>query len=90
MILTRSDTAICHLQRALQSARKIESKALTLECTTLLALIAELRGDKEESAKIEAEWNAARSSRSGNLSDTVRKIGEIVKMVGVRLAENWT
>ena len=84
-------TAEEYLKQALESAERIGSRCLRIQSTTLLALLSELKGSQDDG--MVERWHEA---STGNLTeilglrDEIRKVGEIVKLVGVRVAENWT
>lgn len=61
------------------------------QATSLLALVADLQELPERDALAD-QWKAARSGDDPLLSserEQVRQMGEIVKLVGVRVAEGW-
>ena len=89
--LTGLDEAAAHLQQCLRSATQLGSRSLILQATTLLALIADLQGDPGRD-RLVSQWE---DSKRGNATDSakvkhhIESLGEIVKLVGVRVAEGW-
>lgn len=88
---SRAAEAAGLLHLSLKSAEKLESQSLILQNTTLLALIADMQDDPERD-QLAQRWDTAKTGNIINLShskEQVRQIGEIVKLVGVRVAEGW-
>lgn len=80
-----------HLHLSLRSATKLGSRSLTLQATTLLALISDVLGLSERDQLAE-RWGAAKVGDADDMSrrrEQVRRVGEIVKLLGVRVAEGW-
>ncbi|ORX36306.1 anaphase-promoting complex subunit 5-domain-containing protein [Kockovaella imperatae] len=80
-----SSAAEAHLRQALLIAGDISARDLRLQALTLLAIVAEMRGQPDE--ELLAAWERDDVQRP---TDEIRKIGEIVKLVGVRVSGNWT
>ncbi|KAK8861418.1 hypothetical protein IAR55_002237 [Kwoniella newhampshirensis] len=85
-----------HLTHSLECATKVESRSLIMENTTLLSLISTLQDQNDsldDSARNEMveRYISAKTEMGGNSNhlDLVRKVGDIIKMVGVRVAEGW-
>ena len=98
------DSANDHLFQAFTYAKLLESRSLVMEITSLLALLSELRlsGDFADSAYIrgskksrdsmvdayeEAQKGVGEAFSKGDM--IVREVAEVVKWVGVRVAEGW-
>lgn len=64
---------------------------MILQATTLLTLMASL-GNGKENTELVKQWHSAKEGDSEKLEqrrEQVKMIGEIVKLVGVRVAESW-
>ncbi|WVO20114.1 uncharacterized protein IAS62_001405 [Cryptococcus decagattii] len=83
--ITEHDLANDHLLQAFTYAKLLESRSLVMEITSLLALLSELRisGGFSDSAYI----SGSKKSRDGDM--IARDVAEVVKWVGVRVAEGW-
>ena len=89
--LTGLDEAAIHLQQCLRSATKLRSRSLILQATTLLALIADLQDDPDRDHLV-SQWEDSKSGNANDLAKVrhdINGLGEIVKLVGVRVAEGW-
>lgn len=91
--LTVIDTAKIHLHSALQRARQLKFRDLILRLTTNLALIADLEGTEiGERDELASLW---RREQDGDLSrlaverDEVKRVGQLVRLVGVKVSEGW-
>lgn len=64
-----------------------------LQSTALLALIADLESSGEsERNQLAQEWQKARTGDEAALSaarEQIKLVGEMIKLVGVRVAEGW-
>jgi hypothetical protein len=64
-----------------------------LQSTTLLALIADLEsGGERQRDQLAQEWDTAKTGDEAALGaarEQIRLVGELIKLVGVRLAEGW-
>lgn len=82
-----------HLHSALQRARQLRSKDLILRLTTDLALIAELEGtDLKERDELAGLWSREQEGDQSRLAaerDEVKRVGQLVRLVGVRVSEGW-
>nr|XP_031863098.1 uncharacterized protein CI109_001576 [Kwoniella shandongensis]KAA5530170.1 hypothetical protein CI109_001576 [Kwoniella shandongensis] len=83
-----------HIKQSLICATKLESRSLVMESTTLLSLISSLQeGDGETRDEMAERYVMAKMGEEGLSSqarfDLARKAAEIVKIVGVRVAEGW-
>jgi hypothetical protein len=85
--------ARAHLHSALQRAMSLKSKDLILRLTTDLALVADLEGtDVRERDEFASLWSRERDGDQSRLAaerDEVRRIGHLVRLVGVRVSEGW-
>ena len=79
------------LRDCLRAATRLESRSLILQATTLLALISDEQNSSERDV-FTKQWGRAHLGDEEELShhrEQVRKIGEIVKLVGIRVVEGW-
>ncbi|WRT65551.1 uncharacterized protein IL334_002496 [Kwoniella shivajii] len=88
------DQAVVHIQQSLEFSTKLEYRSLMLESTSLLTLLAELRSAQDgQSGERDSLADRYMTIKSGDgnvaLKEQVKLTGEIVKMVGVRVAEGW-
>lgn len=66
---------------------------MVLQSTSLLALIADLEsGGERERDQLAQQWQTARIGDEAALSaarEQIKLVGEMIKLVGVRVAEGW-
>ncbi|WVQ94714.1 hypothetical protein IAU59_001794 [Kwoniella sp. CBS 9459] len=92
-----TSTGADYQHQALEAATKLESRSIVLECTTLLAMINQVQhthGPPEDHHSTEGYVERYLATKAGlpNLGEMAalsRKVGEIVKLVGVRVAQGW-
>lgn len=81
------------MRSALQRAIHLQSKNLILRLTTDLALIADLEGaedgERDEMVEIWRKEQEGDTSRSAAERDDVKRVGQLVRLVGVRVSEGW-
>ncbi|WVF66904.1 hypothetical protein IAT40_001647 [Kwoniella sp. CBS 6097] len=89
------ERALNHINQALEAATKLESRSIVLECTSLLTLIHQivpssrpLTGDAGEHVDRYIATKAGLPNTRES-ADLARRVGEIVKLVGVRVAQGW-
>lgn len=98
------DLANDHLLQAFTYAKLLESRSLVMEITSLLALLSELRisggfsdsayisGSKKSRDGMVAAYEKAQKGIDEAFSKgdmIARDVAEVVKWVGVRVAEGW-
>ncbi|KJE01609.1 hypothetical protein I311_04771 [Cryptococcus gattii NT-10] len=101
---TEHDLANDHLLQAFTYAKLLESRSLVMEITSLLALLSELRisggfsdsahisGSKKSRDGMVAAYEKAQKGIDEAFSKgdmIARDVAEVVKWVGVRVAEGW-
>ncbi|EIW68893.1 hypothetical protein TREMEDRAFT_57036, partial [Tremella mesenterica DSM 1558] len=76
------------VETALIAARKLESTSLIQQCLTILSLLADLAvsDDRDDLAE---EWASSYRKDQTDFKGDLQTIGEIVKLVGVRVIEGW-
>lgn len=98
------DSANDHLFQAFTYAKLLESRSLVMEITSLLALLSELRlsgvfadsayisgSKKSRDSMVDAYEKAQKGvDEAFSKGDMIaREVAEVVKWVGVRIAEGW-
>ncbi|WWC99167.1 hypothetical protein V866_006062 [Kwoniella sp. B9012] len=86
------DEAIQHFQHSIEVSTRLESRSLILEGTSLLAMIYELRGQTQQRDELSQKYMMVKSGDEVELykaKEQAVRVGEIVKMVGIRVAEGW-
>ncbi|WVW79989.1 hypothetical protein I302_101962 [Kwoniella bestiolae CBS 10118] len=86
------DQATQHIKHSIEISTKLESRSLLLEGTSLLSMISELRGQTQQRDEHSEKYMIVRAGDEAELKrmeEQVVRVGEIVKMVGVRVAEGW-
>ncbi|WWD08891.1 hypothetical protein V865_007005 [Kwoniella europaea PYCC6329] len=86
------DEAILHIQHSVEVSTNLGSRSLILEGISLLAMIYELRGETQQRDELSQKYMMVKSGDGVELykaKEQVVRVGEIVKMVGIRVAECW-
>ncbi|WVR03960.1 hypothetical protein IAU60_000959 [Kwoniella sp. DSM 27419] len=87
-----STIASAYLWQALEAAKKLESRVLILETTSIMALVAGLDGDDDgaQADLLAREYVSTRDEMNVAAQAVLaRQVGEIVKLVGVKVAQGW-
>lgn len=85
-------TAKTHLRSGLRRALALESRSLVCRATTTLALVHDLeseRGERDEVVNLWRQWQDGDAVRLAAQREEVKRIGHIVRLVGVKAATNW-
>lgn len=84
------DHAVEHLHRARTSGKKIQARRTISVALELLALIAQSRNETSAQEAMQKELERVEADKNSSaLVDQVRSIGEVVKLVSVRVSEGW-
>lgn len=85
-------TAKLHLRSGLQRALALESRSLVSRVSTLLALIHDRNGEVAEREEMIRIWRTTQDGDRNRLTaetEEVKRIADIIRLVGVRAATGW-
>ncbi|WWC87703.1 uncharacterized protein L201_002595 [Kwoniella dendrophila CBS 6074] len=97
------DESIQHIKRSIEYSKKLESRSLLLESISFLSMLYKLNPSIEEETNEQESIDTLTdqylslkigqddliAAKNVNLHEQIRKISEIVKMVGIRVSEGW-
>lgn len=87
--LTRTDMAKSYLETALAAAEAIHLRSLQADVLALLALLPGVSDDEAEA--LAERWRVASEPvHDPTATERARKIGAVVRLVGVRIVEGWS